>query len=140
MGVDQFLVEPELDSVVTAKLQPRGLFVVAVNPGAGVSHALLAAEGLEQIHQPGALGAGAAGQGLPVYALRLARFRGKGDVEQSGVVLAGLAVRPGHLPSGDEAEAGLDLLQGGFRRLACRPDRPDRSVARLPAWPGFREW
>ena len=112
------LVEPDFHSVVGAEFKPRGLLLVGMDPGARVSHALLPAQGLEQIHYPGALGVEAGRCSLPFHALRFAVSGGKDYVEQFLVVLALLQVGAGDLPGGDVVGPGLDVFEGGFRRFA----------------------
>ena len=48
---------------------------------------------------------------------RICGFRGKDNVEQVLVLLALLQVGAGDLPGGDVVGSGLDIFEGGFRRL-----------------------
>src|SRR6266568_5847725 len=91
-----------------------------MDPGARVSDALLAAQRLEQIHDPGTGGVSAGRQGSPVHAGRISDLRREGDLEEGGKVFAWFTVRAGDLPGGDEIGCGLELLEDRFDRLSCR--------------------
>ena len=61
------IVEPDLDTVVAAYFHADGLLPGRMNPRAGVSHALLASQGLQQVHLPRFALIGAGGQVLPMH-------------------------------------------------------------------------
>ena len=75
------LVEPDFHAVVGAQFEAGGLFLVGMHPGLRVGDALLAAERLEQIHDPWTLLVGPQGQGLPFHAFRLGGFGREDHVE-----------------------------------------------------------
>jgi hypothetical protein len=75
------VVEPDFHAIISSQFEAGGLFLIAMHPGLSVGDALLAAERLEQIHDPRTLPVGAQGHLLPLHAFCLGGFRREYHVE-----------------------------------------------------------
>ena len=58
IGVHDGIIEPDLHAIVGAQFESGRLLLIAIYPGLRVGDALLAAEGLQQVHNPRALWVG----------------------------------------------------------------------------------